>query len=129
MTKQEFETRTLVKVSDLEFTCIEGVYMCSDVDKDTFCKLWVKMNPTRVEIAKARIEAERNAQRTRDLLWSIVNYGYTQAEFEADACDLLDMDQRDACRKVGIDLFDYTHPKFCKSVSDICGEVNKYLFK
>lgn len=129
MTKQEFETRTLVKVSDLEFTCIEGVYMCSDVDKDTFCKLWAKMNPTRVETAKARIEAERNAQATRDLLWSIVNCGYTQAELEADACDHLGIDQRDACRKVGIDLFDYARPKFCKSVSDICYEVNKYLSK
>lgn len=130
MTQQEFETLTQVNVASSEFDAINRVYMDSDVDKETFCKFWCKINKSRVLAAKVdRIEAERNAQATRDLLWSIVNCGYTQAELEADACDHLGIDQRDACRKVGIDLFDYARPKFCKSVSDICYEVNKYLSK
>lgn len=67
MTRQEFETRVAVKVSDKEFSAINEVYMNSEVDKDEFCKMWVKMNSKRVKdakverIAKAKDEAYRTA--------------------------------------------------------------------
>ncbi len=127
MTKKEFTTRTLVEVSDLEYMCIEDVYMNSDLNKDEFCKIWCKMNASRVQMAKDKKAEEERKQILRHTMWSIVNYGYTQAEFEADACDILNIDQREACRKVGIDLFDYSYPKFTKSVSRICYEVKQYL--
>ena len=47
MTKQEFIQRAIVKVSDDEFNAINTVYMASNVDKDTFCAMWRKMNSSR----------------------------------------------------------------------------------
>ena len=59
MTQVEFTNRTQVEVSAKEYAAIEEVYMNSDLDKDAFCKMWVKMNKSRVEAAKeARLEAE-----------------------------------------------------------------------
>lgn len=42
-----------MNVSAEEYSHIEAVYMSSDLDKDEFCKLWVKMNHKRVSDAKA----------------------------------------------------------------------------
>ena len=67
MTQQEFTQRVNVEVSNKEFEAINEVYMNSDLDKDEFCKMWVKMNKTRVQNAKvermikARDEAYRDA--------------------------------------------------------------------
>lgn len=51
MTQQEFTLRTNVKVNDDEFDAINTVYMNSDIDKDAFCKIWKKMNASRVVAA------------------------------------------------------------------------------
>ena len=40
MTKQEFETRVQMQVSNEEYLIIEEMYMNSDVEKDEFCKYW-----------------------------------------------------------------------------------------
>ena len=42
MTQVEFTNRTQVEVSAKEYAAIEEVYMNSDLDKDAFCKMWVK---------------------------------------------------------------------------------------
>lgn len=66
MTQQEFTKRTMVEVSNREFDAIHEVYMNSDLDKDEFCKMWVKMNKTRVQNAKVErmIKAQDEAYRT-----------------------------------------------------------------
>ena len=53
MTQQEFLNRTGVEVSNSEFWAINEVYNNSDLDKDEFCKMWCKMNQSRVKAAKA----------------------------------------------------------------------------
>ena len=53
MTQQEFHTRVQMEVSAEEFEAINVVYMHSDLGKDEFCALWVKMNQTRVSQAKS----------------------------------------------------------------------------
>lgn len=53
MTQQEFTKRTKVEVNTNEFEAIHVVYMASDLDKDEFCKVWCKMNKSRVEKARA----------------------------------------------------------------------------
>ena len=61
MTKQEFTARVNVNVNDSEYEHIEAVYVASDLDKDAFCKLWVKKNESRVKAAKeekVRLEKE-----------------------------------------------------------------------
>ena len=64
MTRNEFIQRAQVEVSEKEYAAIEVVYMASDLDKDEFCKMWRKMNSTRVQNAKMErmIENRRKAQ-------------------------------------------------------------------
>ena len=50
----EFIERVGMEVSSSEFEIINNMYMLSDVDKDEFCKLWVKMNFNRVATYKAK---------------------------------------------------------------------------
>lgn len=64
MTKQEFENRTNVQVSFEEYGHIEFVYMASDLDKDEFCRMWCKMNKSRVNKAK---EEAKEAKRIESL--------------------------------------------------------------
>lgn len=75
MTQQEFTQRTNIEVSYNEFEAINEVYMNSEVDKDEFCKMWVKMNKTRVANAiKAKKEAEESeAKKSRmaEMYWML----------------------------------------------------------
>lgn len=57
MTQNEFTKRTGVEVDAKEFESINDVYMDSDLDKDEFCKLWVKMNRKRVAEAKKKAKS------------------------------------------------------------------------
>lgn len=63
MTQQEFSSRTLVEVSTEEFWAINEVYNHSDLNKDEFCKLWRKMNASRVAEAKAQAKAQAEQER------------------------------------------------------------------
>lgn len=47
MNKIEFEQRA-IPISDEEYDAIELVYLHSDLEKDEFCKIWNKMNASRV---------------------------------------------------------------------------------
>ena len=69
MTKQEFENRTNVQVSFDEYKHIEAVYLASDLDKDEFCKMWCRMNKSRVNKAK---EEAKEAKRIESL--SLADY-------------------------------------------------------
>ena len=64
MTQREFETRVNMEVSSKEFDSINEVYMNCDLDKDEFCKMWVKMNKSRV--AKAAAERKEAEQKIAD---------------------------------------------------------------
>mgnify|MGYP007111712551 CR=1 FL=1 len=68
MTQQEFTNRTNVEVSYNEFNAIHEVYMNSDLDKDEFCKMWVKMNKTRVQNAKVERMIKAKDEAYRDAL-------------------------------------------------------------
>lgn len=54
MMYSEFVERTGMNVNSAEFDAIIEVYNNSDVNKDDFCKLWVKMNFNRVAAYKAK---------------------------------------------------------------------------
>lgn len=76
MTKQEFEVRAKIEVTEQEYySVIEPMYMSSDVDKDEFCAMWRKMNHKRVKLyladqLKRKQERERK-DRLFDLKWKI----------------------------------------------------------
>lgn len=61
MTQQEFQERVKVTVCAEEYHAIETVYMTSDLNKDDFCKMWVKMNKSRVERAIKEAKAEKES--------------------------------------------------------------------
>ena len=74
MTIKEFLDRTKVNVTCEEYyNVIEPMYMAADVDKDEFCRLWVKMNHKRVAAAiEAQKEAEKE-QRLKERLFNVFN--------------------------------------------------------
>ena len=61
MLQSEFEARVKMQVSCEEYQSINEVYNNSEVDKDEFCAIWVKMNRTRV---KRAIENRKKSGRT-----------------------------------------------------------------
>ena len=68
MMQFEFEARTGVSVSADEYAAIELVYMESDLNKDDFCRIWSKMNKTRISEYK---KAQKERRKAEDLKWSI----------------------------------------------------------
>lgn len=72
MTRNEFIQRTQVEVSEKEYAAIEVVYMASDLDKDEFCKMWRKMNATRVQNAKVERMIENSRRAQEDALFEML---------------------------------------------------------
>lgn len=60
MLQSEFTARA-IPVSTEEYNHIEQVYLNSDLDKDEFCKVWCKMNASRVKAYKKQ-QAELKAK-------------------------------------------------------------------
>lgn len=103
MTIQEFQSRTQVSVDVSEFESITTVYMQSDVDKDAFCKMWCKMNATRVMAAKEQAKK----QQTIDKVFSMVmtNPEWTDVEHYNDiAVAVLSSKDKALIESIGISL-------------------------
>ena len=60
MTKKEFEERTGLSLTIEGYREVEECYMNTDLDKDSFCELWIK-NPTALK------EIERKTVLVREL--------------------------------------------------------------
>ena len=124
MTKQEFEERVEMSVSDNEFDAINIVYMSSDVDKDEFCRLWCKMNYRRVKEAlwAAREEKKRQSLRAK------INGIYEQficCPFETNdkqAAYCFTVKQTCLLEKININLGD-------KKVYEVVYEISDFLGK
>ena len=136
MLQQEFTQRVGMQVSAEEYAHIEQVYMASDLDKDEFCKQWVKMNKERVAKAKQTAKAVEADMQQREKLWHIVErYGQLSWEKSCNAAeDTLTKTQQQLCESVGIKMNDYRiEPYFGhtvrepKSVSTVIYEIRKYL--
>lgn len=105
MTRNEFETRTGVQVTDTEFWSINEVYNNSNVDKDEFCRLWKKMNPVRVATANAAKTAEEKRMQEMEKAMDIVS---RSCSFDSDADGMLTLRKRDInfLESIGIDMYD-----------------------
>ncbi len=123
MLASEFEKRTQVKVGVNEFKAINEVYMHSDLDKDEFCKMWCKMNQSRVKKAiQAKEEAERLYEIKADVfeVYSSIN-GVSWSEATKNADEFLSYSQRDALVAAGIEVYD----KLVYQVAYECAEFLK----
>lgn len=136
MRQSEFETRVHMNVTAEEYSHIEEVYMNSDLDKDEFCALWVKMNQTRVNNAKAERKAAEEEQAKQEKLWNIVekhmNDNWEKCFKMAE--DVLSSTQKKVIESAGISLYDERIDgwtgltiKDRKTVSTVIYEIKKYL--
>lgn len=129
MTIQEFQSRTQVSVDVSEFESITTVYMQSDVDKDTFCKMWCKMNATRVMAAKEQAKK----QQTIDKVFSMVmtNPEWTDVEHCNDiAVAVLSSKDKALIESIGISLEsepDNNGFRHFKRFRELRPEINAFL--
>ena len=136
MRQSEFETRVHMNVTAEEYSHIEEVYMNSDLDKDDFCAIWVKMNQTRVNNAKAERKAAEEEQAKQEKLWNIVEK-HMNDNWEKGckmAEDVLSSTQKKVIESAGISLYDERIDgwtgltiKDRKTVSTVIYEIKKYL--
>lgn len=136
MRQSEFETRVHMNVTTEEYSHIEEVYMNSDLDKDDFCAIWVKMNQTRVNNAKAERKAAEEEQAKQEKLWNIVEK-HMNDNWEKGckmAEDVLSSTQKKVIESAGISLYDERIDgwtgltiKDRKTVSTVIYEIKKYL--
>lgn len=136
MRQSEFETRVHMNVTAEEYSHIEEVYMNSDLDKDDFCAIWVKMNQTRVNNAKAERKAAKEEQAKQEKLWNIVEK-HMNDNWEKGckmAEDVLSSTQKKVIESAGISLYDERIDgwtgltiKDRKTVSTVIYEIKKYL--
>ena len=129
MTIQEFQSRTQVSVDVSEFESITTMYMMSDVDKDTFCKMWRKMNATRVMAAKEQVKK----QQTIDKVFSMVmtNPEWTDVEHYNDiAVVILSSKDKALIESIGISLEsepDNNGFRHFKRFNELRPEINAFL--
>ena len=126
MTQQEFTQRVNVEVSNKEFEAINEVYMNSDLDKDEFCKMWVKMNKTRVQNAKVERMIKQKDEAYRDALHKFYTKNNDVNEFMTPICYVkISTYEVQAMSYAGIKVANEDgHAKY---LSDIRYEIGKFL--
>ena len=103
MTIQEFQSRTQVPVDVSEFESITTVYMQSDVDKDTFCKMWCKMNATRVMAAKEQAKKQQTIDKVLSMM--MVNPEWSDVEhYNTIAVSVLSEKEQNLLESIGVSL-------------------------
>ena len=126
MTQQEFTQRVNVEVSNKEFEAINEVYMNSDLDKDEFCKMWVKMNKTRVQNAKVERMFKAKDEAYRDALHKFYTKNDDENEFMTPICYVkISTYEIQAMRYAGIKVAN--EDGRAKYLSDILYEIGKFL--
>ena len=126
MTQQEFTQRVNVEVSNKEFEAINEVYMNSDLDKDEFCKMWVKMNKTRVQNAKVERMFKAKDEAYRDALHKFYTKNDDVNEFMTPICNVkISTYEVQAMRYAGIKVAN--EDGRAKYLSDIRYEIGKFL--
>ena len=129
MTIQEFQSRTQVPVDVSEFESITTVYMQSDVDKDTFCKMWRKMNATRVMAAKGQAKKQQTIDKVFSML--MTNPEWTDVEHYNDiAVAVLSSKDKALIESIGISLeSEPDNNGFChfKRFRELRPEINAFL--
>lgn len=129
MTIQEFQSRTQVSVDVSEFESITTVYMQSDVDKDTFCKMWCKMNATRVMAAKEQAKKQQTIDKV--FLMVMTNPEWTDVEHYNDiAVAVLSSKDKALIESIGISLEsepDNNGFRHFKRFRELRPEINAFL--
>jgi len=127
MLQSEFEARVQMTVPEAEYWHINEVYNNSDLDKDEFCKLWVKMNQNRVAKAKAETKAREEQEALKSKLWRILekyapkDYYWKEVHFADMVMTITEVKN---VQKAGIPL---TENGMASRLSTVLYEIRKYL--
>lgn len=126
MRQFEFEERVGTRVSPKEYEAIEMVYLYSDLDKDEFCKMWVKMNSKRVQASKEKAKKVKQENADRERLWDIrekLNRDYAKL-----AADVLGSRDKAFLEKKGFKIEESRYGQILyKTVSSVRYEIGCYL--
>jgi len=127
MTQKEFEARA-IEVSIKEFEAINLIYMNCDLEKDEFCKIWCKMNESRVKAYKAE---KKSKQDLEDLKWDLGMIrlgcvGLSSEIYNSYACEYFSKRQIATLRHAGIEMFT-EKGEWPYEVREILSKINDYL--
>ena len=126
MMQSEFQERVQMQVSPAEYAAIEAVYNESDLNKDDFCKLWVKMNQTRVNKAKAEARARAEKEALRDKAWEIISKYGGVWNCQQPASKFLKKRERAFCESIGIKVRDLENEYISTTLSTVIYELRKF---
>lgn len=105
MLQQEFEARVKIQVSYKEYEEINEAYNKSDLNKDDFCKEWVRMNQSRVKAAIAEEKERQRLSAIKDKAWDIIIlHRYNYKNLQHPASQALTARQMKFCESVGIKI-------------------------
>ena len=124
--QSEFQERVQMQVSPAEYAAIEAVYNESDLNKDDFCKLWVKMNQTRVNKAKAEARARAEKEALRDKAWEIISKYGGVWNCQQPASKFLKKRERAFCESIGIKVRDMENQYLSTTLSTVIYELRKF---
>lgn len=126
MMQSEFQERVQMQVSPAEYANIEKVYLESDLNKDDFCKLWVKMNQSRVNKAKAEARARAEKEALRDKAWEIISKYGGVWNCQQPASKFLKKRERAFCESIGIKVRDMENEYLSTTLSTVIYELRKF---
>ncbi len=106
-----------MSVSVDEFNAIHVVYLASDLNKDDFCKMWVKMNRSRVDAAKKALKERQQRNWRINRLLKIEGKLQKADSWEA-AEDVLTESDIKVLASVGISVKEWYNPLPINGVSE-----------
>lgn len=130
MLQQEFEQRVKMQISCKEYESINEVYNHSTLNKDEFCKAWVRMNKERVVKAIAEAKDKAKLSALKDKAWDIIAcYRYENYhEMGKPAYKVFKKRQYEFCKSIGIKMrFSEHYPEISTTVSDAIFELRKFV--
>ena len=127
MTQIEFEKRVEMEISSCEFDAINVVYMNSDLDKDEFCKMWVKMN-------KSRISAHKEMEKKQELISKVLDIKAKSLCFQGEdwwklGIEILSKKEIETLKEYGIEMEGISScgVRYFKTCSDLFFEISQKL--
>ena len=116
MTRKEFEERTGLNVSAVEFCTVNDIYMAAgEMDKDTFCKEWKKHSESKLlaELWKrVKHEHDLGMQKKEECdklygeRWELVDFLLERAHLEREAKALKQLDAFLSLKRMVIVTYD-----------------------
>lgn len=129
MLQQEFEARVKIHVSYKEYEAINEVYSNSDLNKDEFCKEWVRMNQKRVNQAVAEEKERQHLSAIKDKAWDIIIlHRYNYGKLQKPASQTLSARHMAFCESVGIKIKDVeSNPYLSTTLATVIFRLQKFV--